>query len=251
MPVRRNTPNRRPRCMMSGLFRAGSEYKTRPSRRRPIYVRNIGWITPLANRLANVSGRADGRGRSCLSRMVSPIWMCFFMRRNVPVLFASCHKARCHRQPWHPATKAAQIQEPHDDPNATESDQSSPGGGLSRRPAAGSVSTVTKRLSAGSEQTANCSESGAPRTPVYREKSYQFDDDRPNYRDSDMDDTVHSLLRHDPLVRRHTASEPVHQANQMATATSDPGRHLPRRPDGGSPLRPTMGRRRVRLPPVS
>ena len=52
----------------------------------------------------------------------------------------------------HPITRSAKIQEPPGDPDSTDIDHPSPGGGLSRRPSPGSVSTTTKRLYTGSEQ---------------------------------------------------------------------------------------------------
>ena len=52
----------------------------------------------------------------------------------------------------------------------------------------------------------------------YREKAYHFDDDPPIARESDMNATAHSLLRHDHPTRRHTVAWPVQQANRILSA---------------------------------
>ena len=118
-----------------------------------------------------------------------------------------------------PETKLAKICEQPDVPEFPENGPSAPGGVLSRRQSSGSISPDNKRLPAGSEQTTAGSGSEVSRKiDPYRGTVYHFDDDPHIARQSEMNATARSLLRHDLPTRRHNADGPVQQVNNILTA---------------------------------
>ena len=124
----------------------------------------------------------------------------------------------------HPVAKSAQIQDSPGD--GEKSDEASAGLDVEvlRRQSTGSVSSAAlKRPSTGSEPTPTQTDVGQTGRPESRlEKPYRCDVDHIPCRDSDVEATASSLLRHAHPARRHSGYDPVRQVNQIDPPSSEP-----------------------------